>query len=281
MSKAALSLRELQEWMSILVQHSKDSAAGARTRAARSIASVSQVNAGDVVIPNSRMKVYERLDIYNHGYFGRLKDVLEGDFPALVHAMGEHDWFHLALGYVARHPSRHPNLNVLNRHLPEYIAKKNLPNRVFLRDLAQLEVFITEAFDAPEFEPFDMESLAQLTPEQWEGAVFGTNPSLRLLESSYAVNRYLQSVFDERLPAPIAEGAPVRSKTFVAIYRKDYRVWRLDLPRPMFLILRALRDGKPLGEAIGAGGDHDEDFQRWFREWSGDGVFSQVTHTSG
>lgn len=277
MSAASLSLRELQEWMSILVQHSKDSATGARTRAARSIASVSQVNDGEVVIPNGRMQVYERLDIYNHGYFGRLKDAIEADFPALVHAIGEHEWFHLALGYVARHPSEHPNLNVLNRKLPDYIAKKNLPNRVFLRDLARLEVFITEAFDAPEFESFDMESLAQLTPEQWAGAVFETNPSLRLLESSYAVNRYLQTVFDERPEPPIATQTPVRTKTFLAIYRKDYRVWRLDLPRPMFLILKSLRNGHPLGEAIAAGGDHDEDFQHWFREWSGDGLFSQVS----
>ena len=277
MSEATLTLRELQAWMSVLIQHSEDSAAGARTRTARSIVPVAQVNAGEVVIPNSRLKVYERLDIYNRGYFARLKDVLEIDFPALVHALGKHAWFHLALGYIARHPSEHANLNVFNRHLPDYIGKKNLPHRVFLRDLAQLELFITEAFDAPEFEPFDMRSLANLTPEQWEGAVFETNPSVRLLESSYAVNRYLQSVYNDASPPPLDTEVPPRNKSFVAIYRKDYRVWRLDLPRPMFRILQALRDGQPLAEAIAAGGNHREDFQHWFREWSGDGLFGRVS----
>lgn len=276
MSGESLGLRELQEWMTILIQHSKDSATGARSKAARSIVPVSRVIAGDVVVPNDRMEVYERLDVYNFGYFTRLKDVLESDFPALVHAMDKHAWLHLALGYVTRYPSEHPNLNVLNRRLPGYIEKKNLPNRVFLRDLAQLEVFITEAFDAPEFEQIDMESLRQATPEQHTGAVFETNPSLRLLESSYPVNRYLQTVYDEGSPPTIAEEAPVREKSFLAIYRKEYRVWRLNLPRPMFRILEALREGTPLGDAIISQGDHDEDFQRWFREWAADGLFTRV-----
>ena len=68
----------------------------------------------------------------------------------------------------------------------------------------------------------------------------------------------------------------MREKSFLAIYRKEFRVWRLNLPRPMFRILEALREGTPLGDAIISQGDHDEDFQRWFREWAADGLFTRV-----
>ena len=59
--------------------------------------------------------------LQGHTWPGNVRElfgVLESDFPALVHAMDKHAWLHLALGYVTRYPSEHPNLNVLNRRLP-------------------------------------------------------------------------------------------------------------------------------------------------------------------
>lgn len=265
-------LKDMMDWMTILIEHKVDAAAGARTKAARRLFPIGRVNAGEIVIPNDRMTVYDRLEVYNGGYFVRLRDVLESDFPALIHALGDHAWHHLVLGYLSKHPSRHPNLNVLNRQLPTYIAgKKDLPNRAFLRDLGELEVRITMAFDAPEFTPMDMDSLLDLSPEQWEGAVFTTNPSLQLLASSYPVNKYLQAVYDDGDPE-----LPPRKNSYLAIYRTDYKVWRLPLPRPMFQILSAIADGRPFAEALGSAGSHSEDIQRWFQEWSGDGLFTAI-----
>lgn len=123
-------------------------------------------------------------------------------------------------------------------------------------------------FDAPEFTPLDLATLQHLTPEQWAQRVFTPNPSLQLLQTSYPVNRYLQAVYDDQaptLPAPVTSQA--------AIFRKDYKVWRHDLPPAMFAILTALTEGQPLGEALAAGGDHQEDFRYWFGEWSSDGLF--------
>lgn len=274
----AADLRSLQEWMSIVIQHERDAAAGARTRAARARFPVRAVNAGEVVLPNDRQGPYARLDVYNGGYFSRLKEVLESDFPAVCHALGEAAWHRVALGYVARHPSEHPNLNVFNRHLPQFLAHRNLEHRAFLRDLAQLEVHMSEAFDAPEATPADMSALAGLTDDQVAAAVFTPNPSLRLHESAFPVNRYLQMVFDGRDPPPVAAEAPIRAPSFVAVYRKEHRVWRLTLPRPMFQVLTALTEQQPLGVAVHAGGDHDEDFQHWFREWAGDGLFTAIRY---
>ena len=48
------------------------------------------------------------------------------------------------------------------------------------------------------------------------------------------------------------------------------------MPLAMFKILTALADRVPFGEALAAGGEHGEDFQYWFREWAGDGIFVDV-----
>ncbi len=96
------------------------------------------VTRGEIVLPNDRMTPTARLQVYSGGYFTRLKEVLETDYKVLLRAMGDHSFFHLALDYVDRHPSRHPNLNRFGKQLPDFIAtRRDLANRAFLRDLAR------------------------------------------------------------------------------------------------------------------------------------------------
>jgi hypothetical protein len=264
-----MKLKQLQEWMSILVEHPRSARAGAHTKAARAIVSPQRVRRGEVVLPNDRMDPFQRVQVYNGGYFARLKEVLESDHPGLVHALGEETWLHVALGYLQRHPSRHPNLNRLNKNLPDYLAtRKGLPNRAFHRDLARLEVLMTDAFDAPEFEPLDMTTLKDLTPDQWTALVFQPNPSLQVESFSYPVNAYLQDVFDGSEP-----GIPPRQKSHLAVYRHDHRVYRLTLSSPMFTVLTALCAGTPFGKALAEVATDPQQVTRWFQTWSADGLF--------
>ena len=264
-----MKLKLLQEWMSILVEHPHSAQAGAHTKAARAIVPPGRIRRGEVVLPNNRMDPFQRVQVYTGGYFTRLKEVLESDHPGLVHALGEDTWSHVALGYLQRHPSRHPNLNQLNKKLPEYLAtRKGLRNRAFLRDLARLEVAMTDAFDAPEFEPLDMTTLQDLTPEQWAAVVFEPNPSLQVESFSYPVNAYLQDVLDGNNPR-----TPLRKKSHVAVYRHDHRVYRLTLSPPMFTVLTALCEGNAFGDALTAVAIGEQQVTRWFATWSADGLF--------
>jgi hypothetical protein len=270
-------LDEMQSWMSIVVRHKTDAHTAVRGKAARELFPLGSVNRGDVVLANERMTPTARLQVYNGGYFTRLKEVLESDYKVLLHAMGAHAFFHLAQDYVERHPSRHSNLNHFGKQLPEFIAtRKGLPDRAFLRDLARLERAMSDAFDAPEFDSVDMSTLTHLTPEQWNDVVFEVNPSVQILRFSYPVNAYLQAVVNEKEP-----GIPGRGTTQLAVYRKDDKVWRLNLPRPMFLILQALAVGDPFGQALTRGGNHGVNVTKWFQDWSADGLFSGIGRGAG
>lgn len=268
-----MRLKKLQEWMSILVEHPRSARAGAHAKAARAIVPLGRVRRGEVVVPNDRMDPFERVQVYNGGYFARLQEVLASDHPGLVHALGEDAWCEVVLGYLQRHPSRHPNLNQLNKKLPDYLGtRKGLRHRAFLRDLARLEVAMTDAFDAPEFEPLDVTTLQDLTPEQWAAVVFEPNPSLQVRSFGYPVNAYLQAVLDGNDPA-----VPGRRKTRVAVYRHAYRVYRLTLSPPMFTVLTALCTGRAFGEALMTVAVAPEHVTRWFQTWSADGLFVAAT----
>ncbi len=266
-------LLSLQRWMSLVVQHPKDAQAAVRSKKAKQYIPTGLAMHGKVVLPSSRMEPMARLDVYNGGYLSRLIDVIRSDFPGLIHALGEHAFFHLAQDYVEKHPSQHANLIFFAAKLPGFIAKrKDLPKRAFLRDLAQLEWFISEAFHAPASQAIDPASMQNLSPEEWARIALHCSPSLRLLESPYPVNGYLQSFFDDKEPE-----FPARAISRVAIYRKDFRVWRLGLDKPAFQVLSKLLAGEAFGTAIECAGDQAHRIGDWFQDWSADGLFTGYT----
>ncbi|MHC5065287.1 MAG: HvfC/BufC family peptide modification chaperone [Planctomycetota bacterium] len=266
-------LLSLQRWMSLVIQHPKDASAAVRSKKARSLVPTGQAMRGKVVLPSSRMEPMARLDVYNGGYLSRLVDVLRSDFPGLIHALGDHGFFHLAQDYVEKHPSQHANLIFFAAKFPGFIAKKkDLPNRGFLRDLAQLEWLMSETFHAPASEALDPVSMQNLSSEEWARIVLHCNPSLRLLETRFPVNAYLQGVFDEKEPE-----IPGRAVSRLAIYRKDYRIWRLGLSRSAYLVLSKLLAGEPFGMAIEHAGSDAGKIGDWFQDWSADGLFCGYT----
>jgi hypothetical protein len=75
-----------------------------------------------------------------------------------------------------------------------------------------------------------------------------------------------------------------RKKTWVAVYRKDYVVWRMELTQPMHAVLSAFTEQKTLHEAIEAGArafrgtpqELEGQISGWFAEWVGEGFFSAI-----
>jgi hypothetical protein len=262
-------LGHLQRWMARVVRH-RDTAAVA-VRDADELIPERAVLAGEIVAGSANADPLVRLDVYNGGYLFRLRDALKVDFPGLAHALGDAAFLQLVAGYVDAHPSRHPNLNQLGRHLPGFLAARDLQGRAFLHDLARLELAMTQAFDAPAFTPLDMSTLAHVAPEEWNELVLRANPSLRVLAFGHPVNAWLQAFLNED-PQPF----PQPAAHWLAVYRKEYQVWRLGLPEPMYRVLGALIEGQPFARALEAGGEHELDLSYWFQQWSADGLFVAV-----
>jgi putative DNA-binding protein len=274
----AVPLERLQRWMQTVVVHP-----GTVDEAVSSPQAEFEVPAsrlGDVVLPSETLTPLERIGVYHGMYLLRMRDVLGGDYEALEHFMGEMAFTGLVRGYVEAYPSRSYSLNRLGERLPEYL--RNAPrvkHRGFCVDLARLELAVEQAFDAPETEALTEAAIAAVPAEAWEKARLRTVDAFRLLAFRYPVNAYLQSVRDEDHDHP----RPRRQDTWVAVYRRDFKVWRLDLSRDAHALLADLAQGVSLGQAVGAalkrGGrkpPDTEDLFRWFRQWASGGVFRSV-----
>ncbi|MBZ0152392.1 MAG: DNA-binding domain-containing protein, partial [Planctomycetes bacterium] len=208
------------------------------------------------------------LDVYNSGYLQRLVEVLQADFGAVQHMLGEDEFRRVAARYVAAFPSRHPNLNRFGRHFSAFLhAQRRLPKRGMLAELATLEWALCVAFDAPEFSPLDVTTLQSTAAGRWPRARFVANPSLQLLCTRHPVDECYQQWKDTGSCV-----APPRRRGWLCVFRRQDQVWRQRLTAASFAVLEALVAGQPLGRALGVAGA-DEPVAQWFRDFAADGLF--------
>ena len=271
-------LGRLQRWLQEVVVHPGSTEEAVAARAARAV--VPRRRVGEVILPSARLRPEERLAIYHDMYLLRMEEALESDYSALKHFLGDEGFRALVAGYVRAHPSRSYSLNFLGAHLPDYVrAAPGLRRRAFAHDLARLEQAVAEVFDAPEQEALRPEEIAAVPEAAWDGARLRPIAAFRLLALRHPVNAYLQSVRDERHDHPPAR----RRDSWVAVYRREYRVRRQELDRAAYRLLADITAGKPLGRAVAAAlrrgrGKRPTRKQLfgWFRGWMGAGMFKNV-----
>ena len=269
------TLDRVQRWMQAVVVHPGPVAQG--LRAPDALREVGRVE--DVVLPSARLTAAERVEIYHGMYPGRMVEALESDYPALQRLLGADGFADLVRDYVQAHPSRSYTLNRLGDHFPEFVAAApGLRRRAFAPDLARLEQAMSQVFDEEETLALTPEAIAAVPADAWEGARLHPIAAFRVLAVQHHVNAYVDATRGDG-PASPQRG---RRQGGVAVYRRAYGVFRLDLSRPAHALLEALAAGATVGEAVGRaeanGGGRvvADDFFRWFREWVAEGIFRAV-----
>src|SRR5262249_40124304 len=158
-----------------------------------------------------------------------------------------------ALHYLERYPSQSYTLGRLGTKFPEFLAETR-PTEAersereaesdwpeFLIDLARLEQAINEVFDGPGAEqipPLDPARLAAISAERWSEVRLVCVPCLKLLALSHPVNDYFTQVRKRQDPA-----VPLRSSAFLAVIRRNYRVYREPLNETQHILLGSLQSG--------------------------------------
>jgi len=272
-----LPLERLQAWMQAVIVHpgtTDEALAQPENEAAVPPARLEQV-----ILPSSTLTSQERLAIYQGMYPLRMAEALQSDYEALQHFLGDERFEQLVQAYVQVYPSRSYTLNRLGDHLPAFVLEApGLARRDFLHDLARLELAISDVFDSPETPALTTEAIAAIAPEDWERARLTTIDAFRLVAMRYNANDYLQSVRDDDHQHP----RPKLKASWLAVYRRDYDVYRLELTRPAHDLLADLAAGARLGEALtaaikrGRPKPQEQQLSRWFRQWMAGGIFRAV-----
>ena len=274
------NLARLQRWMQAVVVYpgSVDDGLGF----ASAEREIPRENLSDVILPSARLTPVERVGIYQGMYLLRMEEVLASDYLALRHFLGHKVFRDLVRDYVEAHPSHSFTLNKLGDQLPEFVRDAaRLTRREFCYELALLERAVTQVFDAEETPPIEADDIMTVPHDAWARAVLRPIHAFRLLSLRYPVDAYLQTVKDDRHDHP-----PVRRKdSWVAVYRRNYSVYRQDLSRAAHGLLANLVAGMPLGRAVevayqGRGRQRPDEAKvfTWFRDWATGGIFRSIEY---
>jgi len=241
--------------------------------------------AASFIKPNDRLTAFERLEIYNRMYWFRLIGCFQEDNPALRALLGERRFERLARAYLAKYPSRSFTLRNLCSRLEQFVGEEprwTAPRTAAARAVARFEWARTVAFDGEGRPPLTADDIADAAPARLR---VDLQPYLSLLTLAFPVDDYVIAVKRRMALRSEASNAvdavvhgssrasrppPLRRRLIhVAVHRHSNRVYyrRLDLPE--LRILEALRAGRPIGRAVGAGGRRvrPDQVRDWFATW--------------
>ena len=274
---AGPGLDRIQRWMQACILNQGSCEEAIQSDPAQ--AAIPADQARTLVKPSATLQPLERLDIYREMYLLRMEEALAIDYPSLKHFLGQEEFMRLVARYVDVYPSHSYTLNRLGDHLPEFVATlPDIPKAEFCHNLARLEYALTLVFDEQETPRLSREAIQAVPQEAWENARLRPIAAFRILEFDYPVSEYAGAV-DEENPFPRIR----KRRTWVAAYRSNYRVHRLDLKRPAYELLSALASGKKLGEALmevcvpgRRPAVKESQLYEWFRDWMAEGLFQTV-----
>lgn len=256
---SAPSLRVLQQWVGARVRGLPADGAGA----------------GQVLNPQRGTPGLERLAVYAGGYRARTREALAEVYEAVRHLLGERAFSALADAYVARYPSHDYNLTFVGRHLPEFLPGTCWAERLpFLPDLARLEWQVCRAFHAADAPPLDVAALSAVPPRAWDRVRLTLQPSVGLVSSAWPIRDLWEA---RRVAREAVDIAVVGRPQDVVVFRRGFAVACELLEPPQAALLRALAEGRPLGEACaplaGRGEQAPAPLEAWFARWAAAGLF--------
>jgi hypothetical protein len=248
--------------------------------------------AAQIAKPNERLTSFERLEIYSRMYWFRVLDSLYEDCPGLRAALGQPRFMKLIEAYLVKYPSRSFTLRNLPSRLARFIREEprwTQPHTKLCHDLARFEWARIEVFDSAALPVFTVDDLLDADPSRLK---LNLQPYLQLLQLDYPVDDFILAVKQreelsrsEASNTSIASAAkkanpgkvarPKPERTQVAVHRIEGTIYFKRLDPAAYRILRAIRTGKTLEQALSAGipsrensrEDWADKVQGWFRTW--------------
>lgn len=291
MGRPSRDLDQVQRWMQAVIMHPDGVAAGIRSESAQQQIKVHPEQIEEVVCRSRNQTSIERLQVYANAYYARLLECLRGEFPALVHALGQETFDGFAFAYLQTYPSTSYTLGNLGRNFPRFLKETRPADAAdderpswpdFLIDLATVERTYSEVFDGPGIEGeqiLQAEDLITVLPEKWPEARLVPVPCLRLLTLTYPVHEYISAVRHNTEAV-----MPDSSTTHLVVTRRNYVVRRRAVSLVEYDLLAALAGGDAVGLAIeraaNAPGVEFEEFatqlQQWFQTWAAAAYFQTI-----
>ncbi|AEV61277.1 HvfC/BufC N-terminal domain-containing protein [Pseudomonas ogarae] len=196
-----------------------------------------------------------RFAVYRNNVLSSLINALADDYPVVVQLVGEEFFRGMAGVYVQSAPPRSPVMSDYGDDFAGFIEQFEPAACVpYLADVARLERLHVQAWHAADAEPMAQERIVEMlsSPTQTKHLKIGLHPSLRLLQSPFAVVT-IWAAHQHQTPVPF--DAFSAQNALVLRHGLDVEVFAISHAAHGFIT--ALQQGVSLTAAIEAAIDLD------------------------
>ncbi len=138
--------------------------------------------------------VAARIGIYRNNLREGFIKALAIEFPVIERLVGKECFRQLALKLLEQHPSREGDLHHIGRPFPDLLRLEfGRAQYAYLAEVADLEWAYQQSLIAADTEPFDLETLRDVSTENYPKLRFSLHPACRLVRSAYPVVRIWMS----------------------------------------------------------------------------------------
>ncbi|MBY0356070.1 MAG: DUF692 family protein [Rickettsiales bacterium] len=241
-----------------------------------------QTNPADWIRAKAEFAPKDQLAVYVNAYRFRLYDVTADDFPVLKHYLGEDAFDRLIKDFVNIAQSEHFNVSRYAALLPAFLNRHPLSDPIAL-EIATLENAISQLMDFQETEALEPADLEGMTAEGLMEYILYPRTALQLFEFAYPINRYYRAVQEDLLPPP-----PELETSYLAVFRHEDTVWRMDLGKDESMLLQKLFGGMPIGQGLEALPNDQalaeeerlSQLSEWFSRWMRNGLLAKQSQKS-
>ncbi len=201
-----------------------------------------------VTAPNAAIPA-RRFAVYRNNVVAGLVKALKDRFPVVEQIVGEEFFAAMARVFVVERPPRTPLIATYGDDFAVFIAAFEPARELaYLADVARLEAARTRAYHAADATPLDAGRFAALDADTIVDIRIDLHPSTEIVRSPHPIVTIWAMNSGKRELAPIENWQGEDALVVRPYFEVDVRL----LPPGGAAFLRALAEGRPLGEATEA-----------------------------
>ncbi len=201
------------------------------------------------LVRDDGIRPLDRLQVYAHAYFVRIRDALAAEYPKLAAVLGDDDFTALISRYLDSYPTRHPSLRDAGMLLPRFLSEEHgsRVGSLWKADLARLERARTEVFDGPDATPLRRDDLAALAPAMFPDLWLRLIPSSAVVSIASNADEGWSAIEDGSTPPVAARGPRI-----VLVWRLEITVVHRTLGEDEAHLIDLVRSGVSFAEVCAA-----------------------------
>ncbi len=273
-------LQELQYWFGHLINRALDDDNLINPIAPNGV--VITKEAARYITPSASLRPHQRLQIYNQQYWWRLQEVLQTNFPLILHLLGTEQFNkQIVVPYLSTCLPDHWSLNHLGEKLPHWIQEHyHLKNKQLIYESACLDWLVSLAVINKHYPPLDAQFLTQEDPDILIKKPLCLQPSLSLVRFQHDLPSFRDQVIKEKanfwLTHDLPDLATDRQYHFVIFRNSQNNIAWKDIEAEEFLILQHFQKEKSIEEVCEWMEELEADqymhmathLQKWMQEWT-------------